>query len=62
MSNNEELQFFNSIKKIGYSFKFNNSKEKFLATKIFQMRFRQELINGKVDQETLIIAKNISKN
>ena len=62
VSNKEELQFFNSIKKIGYSFNFNNSKDKFLATKIFQMRFRQELINGKVDQETLIIAKNISKN
>ena len=29
--------------------------------KAFQRRFRQELINGKIDQECLLISKNLAK-
>ena len=59
-SHKEKKRFFISIKKIGYFFNIRNSKEKFLVTKIFQMRFRQELINGKIDQEIFQIAKYLS--
>ena len=33
-----------------------------LITKAFQRRFRQDLINGKIDEECLIISKNLIKN
>ena len=59
-STEEKKRFFICIKKIGYFFNIRNSKEKFLVTKIFQMRFRQELINGKIDQEIFQIAKYLS--
>ena len=59
-SHKEKKRFFIYIKKIGYFFNIRNSKEKFLVTKIFQMRFRQELINGKIDQEIFQIAKYLS--
>ena len=29
--------------------------------KAFQMRFRQELVNGKLDKECLLISQNITK-
>ena len=39
------------------------SKDKYLIelTKTFQRRFRQELINGKIDQECLLISKSLIK-
>ena len=61
----EEIKFFKNLTKIGYV--INNSenlKKKFflkLLIKSFQRRFRQELINGKIDQECLLISKNIAK-
>ena len=36
----------------------NNSYET-NVTKAFQRKFRQNLINGKIDQECLIISKNL---
>ena len=38
-------------------------KNKFLnyTIKAFQRRFRRELINGKIDQECLLISKNLAK-
>ena len=61
----EKYFFFNNLLKIGYK-KINlkhQSKEKYLrdVTKAFQRRFRQELINGKIDQECLLISKNLIK-
>ena len=38
-------------------FKLNNFKG--YITKAFQRRFRQELINGVIDQECLIISKKL---
>ncbi|MDB9718382.1 N-acetylmuramoyl-L-alanine amidase [Candidatus Pelagibacter sp.] len=61
----EEVIFFNNLFKIGYSNKYpkDNSKNKYLRelAKTFQRRFRQELVDGKIDQECLIISKNLIK-
>ena len=61
----EKIFFFNNLFKIGYSKKTprGTSKNKYLrnVTKAFQRRFRQELINGKIDQECLFISKNLIK-
>ena len=59
--------FYRNIIKIGYSEKnFENSKIKKInyikiLTKAFQRRFRQELVNGKIDQECLLISQNLAK-
>jgi len=62
----EENIFFNNLFKIGYSKKYpkDKDKNKYLRelTKNFQRRFRQELIDGKIDQECLIISKNLIKS
>jgi len=62
----EENIFFKNLFKIGYSKKKlkDKSKDKSLKelAKTFQRRFRQELVNGKIDQECLIISKNLIKS
>ena len=54
-----------NLLKIGYSTKKLNriKKNKYLILKTiaFQRRFRQELINGKIDKECLIISQNLAK-
>jgi len=61
----EEKLFFNNLFKIGYSKKKQReiSKSKYLRelAKTFQRRFRQGLVDGKIDQECLLISKNIIK-
>ncbi|MDC1344502.1 N-acetylmuramoyl-L-alanine amidase [Pelagibacteraceae bacterium] len=61
----EENNFFNNLFKVGYSKKYttNISKKKYLIelAKTFQRRFRQELVNGKIDQECLLISKSLIK-
>ena len=61
----EEVLFFNNLFKIGYSKKIpkNLNKARYLRdmTKAFQRRFRQELINTKIDRECLLISKNLLK-
>tara|TARA_B100000787_G_scaffold147504_1_gene118488 strand:+ start:1429 stop:2172 length:744 start_codon:yes stop_codon:yes gene_type:complete len=61
----EKNFFFNSLFKIGYSKKFPKdlSKARYLkeVVKTFQRRFRQDLINGKIDQECLLISTNLLK-
>jgi len=61
----EKKLFFNNLFKVGYSKKTpkNLIKNKYLrdVTKAFQRRFRQELVNGKIDQECLFISKNLIK-
>ena len=54
--------FFKNINKIGYprlSYKNKNAK---LLIKAFQRRFRQDLINGIIDEECVLISKNLLKN
>jgi len=57
--------FYNNILKIGYLIKNPKDikKDKYLnlVTKAFQRRFRQELIDGKIDQECLLISQNLAK-
>ena len=61
----EESIFFRNLFKIGYSKKYSKdeNKNKYLIklAKTFQRRFRQELVDGKIDQECLIISKNLIK-
>ena len=60
-----ERYFFKKLLKIGYV--FNNSrnfgKKKFfdLIVKAFQRRYRQQLVNGKVDKECILISENLAK-
>tara|TARA_B100000575_G_C22960700_1_gene555115 strand:+ start:68 stop:799 length:732 start_codon:yes stop_codon:yes gene_type:complete len=61
--NFEKIKFINNLFKIGYS------KNKKISTKVysrmlslaFQRRFRQDLINGTIDQECLSISENLLK-
>jgi N-acetylmuramoyl-L-alanine amidase len=61
----EKKLFFNNLFKIGYSKKIlkNINKDKYLreVTKAFQRRFRQELVDGKIDRECLLISTNLCK-
>ena len=58
-------KFYNNLTKIGYVIeKTENSKNRKFNNyiiKAFQRRFRQELVNGKVDKECLIISNNLAK-
>lgn len=63
----EKTKFFLNLLKIGYAYKilknsnlgnFQNHKKITIA---FQRRFRQNLVNGVVDQECLIISNNLMK-
>tara|TARA_B110000305_G_scaffold223652_1_gene268385 strand:- start:87 stop:830 length:744 start_codon:yes stop_codon:yes gene_type:complete len=65
-TNKGEKEFFlNNVFKIGYSKKFpkNVSKDRHLnyITKAFQRRYRQGLVDGKIDQECLLISQNLVK-
>ena len=57
--------FYKNLSKIGYVMKkTENSKNRKLnnyIVKAFQRRFRQELVNGKLDKECLIISNNLAK-
>jgi N-acetylmuramoyl-L-alanine amidase len=61
----DKKNFFLNLSKIGYSEKNLNkikrNKYLILKTIAFQRRFRQELINGKIDKECLIISQNLAK-
>jgi N-acetylmuramoyl-L-alanine amidase len=57
--------FFNNLFRIGYPKRLikDLSKEKYLncIIKAFQRRYRQDLIDGKIDKECLLISKNLIK-
>ena len=59
----EEKIFLNNLYNIGYSKKDENKykKRKINLIKAFQRRFRQNLVNGKIDQECLLISKSLIK-
>tara|TARA_B100001057_G_C22823156_1_gene940262 strand:+ start:1363 stop:2091 length:729 start_codon:yes stop_codon:yes gene_type:complete len=54
--------FIKNLVKIGYSKKLNKKNNDYykILTIAFQRRFRQELINGIVDKECLIISNNLA--
>jgi N-acetylmuramoyl-L-alanine amidase len=53
--------FFKNLYKIGYLKKIDTNKYKYskLLITAFQRRFRQELVNGIIDEECLFISKNL---
>ena len=59
-----ENSFLKNLYKIGYPRDFSkyNLKNTKLITKAFQRRFRQQLIDGVIDKECLLISKNLTKN
>jgi len=59
----EEKIFFKNLHHIGYSRlgKNKSKNNKINLIKAFQRKFRQNLINGKIDQECLIISKSLIK-
>ena len=59
LNSKDENMFFKNLYKIGYS-KMN--KNKLFLIKAFQRRFRQSLINGKVDKECFVISKSLTKS
>ena len=65
VSSLDKKKFFNNIFKIGYAKKspknFKNDKYFIFLVQAFQRRFRQELVNGKIDKECLIISENLAK-
>ena len=61
ISKTERIHFYNSLSKIGYFFKKKESSNKIQLVKSFQRHFRQNLVNGKIDKECLLIANNLSK-
>ena len=52
-------KFINYLKKIGYCVNYSNSNELKKIIKVFQMRFRPELVDGKLDLECFAIAKSL---
>ena len=61
ISNIEIITFIKYLSKIGYLTKNLKNNQKTKLFKSFQRRFRQKLINGKIDKECLIIADKMSK-
>ena len=53
-------KFIIYLKNLGYRIEFSNSNELRKIIKIFQMRFRPELIDGKLDKECYKIAKSLN--
>ena len=62
ISNSETNKFFQNLFKIGYSKKIIGNLNNFSKLTIaFQRRYRQDLINGKIDKECLLISENLVK-
>ncbi len=64
VGNYEKINFLKNLYKIGYSkvLNKNGNKNIKLLTSAFQRRFRQDLVNGIIDEECLLISKNLTKN
>ena len=61
LTNIEKNIFLKNLNKIGYNdikgFRFNKNMK--YLTLAFQRRFRQSLVNGKIDKECLLISKSL---
>ncbi len=53
-------EFIKYLKKVGYNIEYSNLKELKKIIKVFQMRFRPALVNGKFDLECFNIAKSLN--
>ena len=63
VNKSDKVKFIKNLYKIGYAKNKFYNKHKYLKllTTAFQRRFRQELVNGIIDQECLDISKNLIK-
>ena len=61
IANSDKIRFFKFLFKIGYFTNILRKEKKNRLIKNFQRRFRQNLVNGKIDLECLLIAKTLSK-
>ena len=67
IDNNQKKIFIKNLIKIGYPIQKSKKLEPYseknlnLITKAFQRRFRQDLINGIIDKECLVISHNLAK-
>lgn len=65
IDNNNVKLFFKNIFKIGYSKitpkNINKKNHHISIIKAFQRRYRQDLVNGNLDKECLLISKNLVK-
>jgi len=61
LSKNDENLFLKNLSKIGYNNekKFRSHKNTKYLILAFQRRFRQSLVNGKIDKECLLISQNL---
>ena len=59
----EEKIFFRNLNKIGFPkvVKIKSKNQSTYLVKAFQRKYRQNLINGKIDQECFLISKNLVK-
>ena len=61
LTNIEQKKFLKNLHKIGYNdikgLRFRKNKK--CLTLAFQRRFRQSLVNGRIDKECLLISKNL---
>ncbi len=62
-SNLEKIKFIRNLYEIGYvkNNKISRKKNFKILSSAFQRRYRQELINGNIDQECLSISENLLK-
>ena len=60
IKNYEKKEFFKNLIEIGYFLNKNDKKNSDLI-KTFQRRFRPSLVNGEIDLECFLIAKNLIK-
>ena len=61
LNSTEEKKFLENLYKIGYA-RINIKqfdKNKIILVKAFQRRFRQDLVDGKIDKECFLISKNL---
>ena len=61
LTKQDKAKFAKNLNSIGYCFSNNKKSSISKTVKAFQRHYRQELINGLMDKECLIIAENLSK-
>ena len=61
INNSEKIKFIKNLNKLGYSKNYKIKKNTYIKvlTSAFQRRFRQEMVNGIIDKECLIISQNL---
>jgi len=58
----EKQKFIQNLKRVGYCFSYKKKSYLSKIVRAFQAHHRQELVNGHIDKECLLIAQNLLKN